>query len=295
MNLPSSKIYTKQDLIKAVGIATKAVRGVASRLSDAIRNKRENEIHFKGEIDIQTDLDLWSEQTLSMTFKEAYPSAVIIGEESFAALVEGEKRSLQETLKTTELAWVIDPIDGTNNFSNHIPHIAISVALLSFGKPLVGVVLDPVRDELYCATEGGGATLNGQRISPSSRETLKSAICGISFPVDREGSWEYYWSALEPVVLSCRTARVLGSGVLNLCWTAGGRLDGLVEHNLKIWDVAAGYLIAKEAGCSVGNCDTKDVTERSEPVDLFKRSLVVSGPKLFSPLCNLVQASRKNI
>jgi myo-inositol-1(or 4)-monophosphatase len=280
------------NLSQAADLAEQAALEVGSRIATYIAEWRENTIHYKGEIDIATDVDLWSERKIRAQLIGAHPTALFVGEESIGELSKSG-RPLKEVIKEAELCWVVDPIDGTNNFSNHIPHVAVSIALLINGVPQVGVVYDPVRKEMFRAILGQGTTLNGEKCFPSKRSRLIDAICGISFPVDRVVNWSFYWTALEAVVLNTRTARVLGSGVTNLCWTACGRLDGLVEHNLKIWDVAAGVLIAQEAGCIVANSDTDQISEKELPLDLFKSCLVVAGPDLFEPLYRTVTENRK--
>jgi len=281
------------DWAKAANLAESAALEVGARIATHISENKAHEITFKGEIDITTEVDLWSERTIRMRLEKEFPEALFIGEESSAELLKQKQTSIEELVNNSRLAWIIDPIDGTNNFSNHIPHVAVSIALLEYGVPKVGIAYDPVRKEMFRAIQGQGTTLNGKTCAPSTKNKLIDAICGVSFPVDRAKRWDFYWSALEPLVLNCRTARVLGSGVLNICWTACGRLDGVVEHNLKIWDLAAAVLIAQEAGCSVANSDTNEIDEKNQPVNLFKRCLVVSGPNLFEPLYKMVSDSRK--
>lgn len=288
-----NSIENRPNWTKAASLAESCAIEVGARIATYISENRENQIHFKGDIDITTEVDLWSERTIRARLTAEFPEALFIGEESSNELLSASGRSIEQLVLGSALTWVIDPIDGTNNFSNHIPHVAISIALLEYGIPKVAIAYDPVREEMFKAILGQGATLNGKKCVPSDKSKLIESICGISFPVDRTRRWDFYWSTLEPLVLNCRTARVLGSGVLNLCWTACGRLDGLVEHNLKIWDVAAAVLIAQEAGCIVANSDTNEIEEKNLPIDLFKSCLVVSGPKLFNPLYEMISKNRR--
>lgn len=278
------------DLSRALRVAEGAAVRVGEQIAAAIFCARENEISYKSAIDIVTDLDVWSEKEISETLLKEFPGTTLIGEESSRALEQQSGRSIKE-LSAEGIVWAIDPIDGTNNFSNHIPHVAISIGLLINGERKMGVAYDPVRKELFSAIKGSGATLNGEKISPSTNTEVNRSIIGISFPVDRCGRWDWYWKSLEPVVLEARTARVLGSGVLNFCWIADGRLDGIVEHNLKLWDIAAASLIAEEAGCKLANADS--VEDSIVKLDLFKSSFVASGPGLFNELMELVLVPRK--
>ena len=147
--------------------------------------------------------------------------------------------------------WVIDPIDGTNNFAHGFPHVGVSLALVVAGRPVVGVVHDPLREETFAATAGGGAMLAGQPIHVSRVERLADAFLATGFPRDRRTAADNNTERHNHFVRRSLGVRHFGAAVLNLAYVACGRLDGFWEIRLKPWDVAAGVLLVREAGGQV--------------------------------------------
>ena len=172
MNSPQKTV----DWTKAASLAEFCALQVGTRIATYISENRENQIHFKGDIDITTEVDLWSERTIRASLTAEFPEALFIGEESSSELLKTTGSTLEKLVMSSPLTWVIDPIDGTNNFSNHIPHVAVSIALLEYGIPKVGIAFDPVRHEMFRAIYGEGTTLNGIKCKPSDKSKLIDSI-----------------------------------------------------------------------------------------------------------------------
>jgi len=144
--------------------------------------------------------------------------------------------------------WLIDPLDGTNNFAHGFPHVGLSLALLVEGKVVVGVIHDPLRRETFTATVGGGATLDGRPIRVSGIEHLEGAFLATGFPYDRRTAHDNNVERLDHFLRRSQGVRRAGAATLDLAYVACGRLDGFWEIRLKPWDVAAGILLVREAG-----------------------------------------------
>lgn len=197
--------------------------------------------------DIVTDFDLWSENEITAAVKKAFPHHIVYGEEYHKELCKKENKTSEEIFNNHS-CWIIDPIDGTNNFANKIPHCCLSICFLHKGERLFGIVYEPFRDEIFTAIKGKGAKLNNKKISVSSRATLKDSIIGTFYPSNRFEKWDEYKDTFEKIVLSCRNMRSLGAAVIDLCWIACGRLDACFFYAAKPWDMAAASLIIEEAG-----------------------------------------------
>jgi fructose-1,6-bisphosphatase/inositol monophosphatase family enzyme len=155
---------------------------------------------------------------------------------------------------TTGIHWLVDPIDGTTNYLYGLSGFGVSIAAEVNGEGAVGVVSDPIRGDLYRATRGGGATLNGSRIRASSQADLSTALVGTGFSYDRFRRARQA-EVLTAVLPEVRDIRRFGAASLDLCLVAAGRLDAYYERGLSPWDYAAGALIASEAGARVGDLD----------------------------------------
>lgn len=197
--------------------------------------------------DIVTEGDLASEKVIVAALQDAFPDHYIVSEEG-----GGSDKSTAEA----EYFWYIDPIDGTSNFANNIPLFSICLALADRDKnPLVGIIYNPVHNEMFSAALGHGATLNGRAISVSGTQTLDQAILCTGFPYHKATSADNNlsrWNAFLPQV---RGLRRLGSAALDMAWVACGRLDGYWEGWLNPWDCLGGILLIREAGGTVTDYD----------------------------------------
>lgn len=208
-------------------------------------------IDMKGSRDLVTSVDIASEKLILGRIRERYPDDRIVAEES-APVAPGEGTG------TCSRAWIVDPLDGTNNFAHGYPFYCVAIAVEEDGELVTGVVYDPLRDEMFVGERGAGATLNGERIRVSDASHLDESIVATGFPYDRSEAGENNICNLNRFILSVRGIRRAGSAELDLAYVACGRLDGFWELGLKIWDVAAGGLLVLEAGGAVSLLDGSD-------------------------------------
>ncbi|MEJ2266168.1 MAG: inositol monophosphatase family protein [Anaerolineales bacterium] len=193
-------------------------------------------VEHKGEIDLVTELDYRSESYLLDEIKTRFPGHQVVTEES--GTIEGDHDHL----------WYIDPLDGTVNFVHGLPVFSVSLAYAQEGVLKLGAVYDPRREECFTAERGRGAWLNGEPIKVSSVKTLEESLLVTGFPYDIRTNPDNNLDHFVRFSLRVQGVRRLGSAALDLCYVAAGRLDGFWEIRLNAWDVAAGGLIAQEAG-----------------------------------------------
>ncbi len=185
--------------------------------------------------DLVTEVDRLSEQMIIERIRESYPGHAVIAEES--GVFE----------EPSGYTWIIDPLDGTTNYAHRLPLFSVSIALARGRETLLGVVYIPVTGEMFYAVKGGGAFLNGERISVSSCTGLEQALLSTGFPYDVSGRCSGLHS-FGRLMAKASGVRCLGTAAFELCCVACGRLDAYWELSLKLWDVAAGGLIVTEAG-----------------------------------------------
>ena len=207
---------------------------------------KEHTVHYKGTIDLVTEADHASEAFLLGEIKSAFPGGHILAEES--GNIQGSNEDL----------WYIDPLDGTVNYAHHIPIFCVSIGFASNGRLTLGVVYDPMRDELFSAEKGKGAFLNGKRINVSNTTELQKSLLVTGFPYDTWDTDLDNFKYFERLAKKTQGVRRLGSAALDACYVGAGRFDGFWEFKLKAWDVAAGGLIASEAGAKVTAIDGRE-------------------------------------
>lgn len=223
-----------------VNIAVRAARSAGNVIVRHMDRLDTLTIESKGRNDFVSEVDRMAEQEIIHVLRKAYPDHAILGEES--GLSEGD-----------DFQWVIDPLDGTTNFLHGVPHFAVSIALRQRGKLEVGVIYDPVRQELWTANRGGGATLEGRRIRMSNKQELEGALLGTGFPFKAPQHMEAYLNTFQALSKHATDVRRAGAAALDLAYVAAGRLDGFWEIGLQPWDMAAGILLIQEAGGYVGD------------------------------------------
>jgi myo-inositol-1(or 4)-monophosphatase len=222
------------DLIPAaLQVAITAARAAGALLnSHAGRPPTVNEMLAH---DIKLALDVEAQDLITRHVLDAFPDHAIYGEEGLA----GNQAS--------DWQWIIDPIDGTVNFFYGIPHYCISIALRHAGKIVLGVILDPARNELWQTIEGGPSLLNGAVIRVSDRAQLSDAVVSVGFSKTK-ATINAGLSLLPKYLERVRKVRLMGSAALDLAYVAAGRLDAYVEQSVSLWDVAAGKLLVENAG-----------------------------------------------
>jgi len=209
--------------------------------------------------DIKLDLDVRSQELITGILLDRYPDHAIYGEEGIAGNAQ------------SPFQWIVDPIDGTVNYFYGIPHFCISIALRHEGKMVVGVVLDPMRNELWEVTAGGPALLNGQPIRVSARTQLADAVLSVGF-AKAKSTIDAGLPLFEKMVYRARKCRLMGSAALDLAYVASGRLDAYIESSVSLWDIAAGQLLVEAAG---GKCETKTHPEHPDKISIVASNGVI--------------------
>lgn len=218
-----------------LNIAVRAARSAGDLILRSADNVGRLHIDQKGKNDYASEVDRMAEREIINIIKAAFPEHAILAEES------GKH-------KGNDFVWVIDPLDGTTNFLHGFPQYAVSIALKHKGKLEVGVVYDPLRDELFTAKRGGGAMLNNRRLRVTNQTSLKGALIGTGFPFKTDKHLDAYLGMFRALTTDCAGIRRAGAAALDLAYVAAGRLDGFWEIGVMEWDVAAGILLITEAG-----------------------------------------------
>jgi len=236
----------------AIQTAREAGRLLAERLG-----RTSLQIENKSEIDLVTESDLASERLIIDRIKTYYPRHNILAEESGA--------TASPTGAQTEWRWIIDPLDGTTNYAHGYPCFCVSIGLEHQGQLQVGVIYDPLRDEMFAAERGQGAALNGRRIQVSKTRSLGSALLCTGFPYDVRERGEFA-RHFANFIMNAQGVRRDGTAALDLAYVACGRFDGFWEEGLRPWDVAAAVLIIEEAGGKVTHYDGSAFDIYSAPI-----------------------------
>ena len=228
-------------------------------LEDGYYSKKD--VTFKAKKDLVTKYDVAVENFLKEKFEKEFSDFNVIAEES------------DNTNKTFSNSIIIDPIDGTTNFVNKVPHIAISVGVYKDKKPYIGIVYNPILDELYTAVVGEGAFCNGEKIEVSNENDFQKSLLATGFPYTSgtcEDDLNDVMEKIKNILPKCQDIRRLGSAALDLCYVARGVYEAYYEMNLKAWDVSAGLIILQEAGGKVSNIDGEDYV-------LFENKYIVAS------------------
>lgn len=230
-----------------------------------------HDVRFKSTIDLVTEADQAAEDLIADRLRALCPEHDLLCEEGSVGLSVG-----------ASYRWVVDPLDGTTNFAHGLPTFAVSIALEDAGVPVVGVVYDPMRDELFLARQGAGATLNGSPIRVSAVDRLIASILvtGFSYDFERRAQQAEVW---RDFLTRVQAIRQTGSAALNLCYIAAGRLEGYWERGISPWDVSAGAVIVTEAGGMVTNM-------RGGTFHSDDREILASNSRLHLDLLDIITA-----
>lgn len=241
----------------AIQTARDAGRLLAERLG------RVGQVSHKSEIELLTEVDLASERLIIDRIKTYHPRHAILAEES------GETKSVDSAEGGSDWKWIVDPLDGTTNYAHGYPVFCVSIALEHNGAIELGVIYDPMRDEMFSAERGRGAALNDRRIQVSRIRSLNHAMVCTGFPYDMPGRVEAT-RLMADLVINGQAVRRDGSAALDLAYVACGRFDGFWEIGLRPWDVAAGVLIVQEAGGRVSSF-------KGEAFDIYHPPILASN------------------
>ncbi len=201
------------------------------------------EIMQKESHNLVTAADLESEAIITQLIHDKFPGHALLAEEG-----------PQDAALGSEHLWIIDPLDGTNNYAHHFPHFCVSIAYAEAGQLQIGVVYDPVREEMFSATRGAGAQLNGRPVAPSAVRNLQQALVGTGFYYERGPVMDLTLQKIRALFkTNIHGIRRTGAAALDLSWIAAGRLDAFFEYRLSPWDFAAAALIIQEAGGRITN------------------------------------------
>lgn len=252
---------------------TTIAREAGALLRDGFRQQRQ--LNRKSRAELLTDMDLASERLLVERIAARFPDHHIITE-------EGGGRE-----QASPWTWVIDPLDGTNNYAHGVPFFAVSIAVLHENEPVYGVVHDVMHDECFTAERGGAALSNGQPIRVSEIAELEQAQLVTGFPYDRWETGKTNVPETAALVMRCQDLRRMGSAALDLCYVAAGRHEGHWEVELKPWDSAAGALIVQAAGGRV-------TLVTGEPFTLWQHNILATNGLIHDQILAVLAQARQH-
>lgn len=257
----------------AVNVMVKAARAGGNILLRHMARLDAIDVIEKDRMDFASEVDRLAEAEIVKELRRAQPDYTILGEEG------GQQKGNRGASRYT---WVIDPLDGTSNYLRGFPHWCVSIALCEGAEPLHAVVFDPLRNELFTASRGSGAQLNGRRLRVSERRDLEGALLGTGFAPRERKRADAQLDCIKSLLVHAEDIRRAGSAALDLAYVAAGRLDGFFEAGLRAWDVAAGVLLVREAGGRV--CDYRGAALGPMHVDAGGRQIVAANVRLIEPL-----------
>ncbi|MDD3249058.1 MAG: inositol monophosphatase family protein [Smithellaceae bacterium] len=244
-------------------LARKAGKLLAEKFS------RHNPVYYKGAIDLVTEADRMSEELILSEIGRRYPGHGVLSEES----KERDGRSA--------MRWIVDPLDGTTNYAHGFPFFCVSIALEKDGDIVLGVVYDPIRDDLFEASLAGGSYLNGTKLCVSSVDDLSRGLLATGFPYDVRESRDNNLDFFAAMIMKAQAIRRPGAAALDLAYLAAGRLDGFWELKLKPWDTAAGCLLVTEAGGVLSDL-------KGEKWSMFSPGLVAGNGRIHQQMLEVI-------
>ena len=259
-----------------LNVAVMAARRAGNLLMRQLNQLDKIKVETKGHNDFVSEADRAAEAAVIETIHKHYPDHAILAEES------GQRGD-------SDTVWIIDPLDGTTNFLHGFPVFCVSIGVQVGGRMEHGVVYDPTRQELFTASRGVGAQLDGRRIRVSGQSQMELALIGTGFPF-RQADMEMgpYLEMLGKIVRNTSGVRRPGAAALDLCYVAAGRLDGFWETGLSAWDLAAGSLIIREAGGIVSGLDGSE--------NFMETGHILTGtPRIYAGLAKLCSSDIKAV
>ncbi len=260
------------DYDKILSIAKIAATQAGNYLKENFSTKPK--VEFKGEIDLVTERDRKSQEIIQKIISKNFPEHSILGEEDL------------KLIKKTPLLWIVDPLDGTTNYSHSLPVFCVSIAFMVEEDTRVGVIYNPMLDELFWAVKGKGAFLNGKRIKVSDEIDLRRSLLATGFPYDIRRSRNNNIDYFNKFILKAQAVRRCGSAALDLAYLSAGRYDGFWEIKLFPWDTAAGVLMVEEAGGKVTDFSGK-------PFKITKKECLATNGKIHSQMLEVLENAKK--
>jgi len=258
----------KSFLQKALEIAVSAARRGGTIIAEGFNQKKE--ITLKGFADPVTQFDKASEKAIIEELSHHFPDHSFLTEEELSV-------DRQSAFK-----WIIDPIDGTVNFTHRVPYVCVSIGLEVERKLTLGVIYNPILDELYTAVRGGGAFCNGQPIHVSETDDIGVSLLVTGFPYKRKGRLEELLKPLKKVIMDYQGFRRLGSAAMDLAYVASGRADAFYEEGLKPWDCAAGIVLVEEAGGKITDF-------YNHPHTSYQNTIIATNPRLHGEILKMTR------
>jgi myo-inositol-1(or 4)-monophosphatase len=247
-----------------LNIAVRAARRAGEIIVRGLNRLHRLEVQRKGQNDFVTEIDVQAERDIIATIRKHHPDHAVLAEES-------------GNIGDSEFVWIIDPLDGTTNFMHGFPQFAVSIAVQRRGRGEHAVVYDPLRQELFTASRGEGAQVDGKRIRVSNHIGLEGALIGTGFPYRANLHWlDSYMAMMKTVMQQTAGIRRPGAAALDLAYVAAGRLDAFWELGLAPWDTAAGTLLITEAGGMVGTLTGAEYKQQGH--------IVGGTPKVYAAL-----------
>jgi myo-inositol-1(or 4)-monophosphatase len=251
-----------------LNIAVRAARRAGEIIVRSLHRTDTLTITAKGRNDFVTEVDLAAEREIIATIRKPYPNHAFLAEEGGAS-------------GSGEVVWIIDPLDGTTNFLHENPVFAVSIACQIRGRLEHAVVYDPMRQELFTTSRGGGAHVDNRRLRVTAQRTLEGALIGTGFPYRENTKYlDEYMNMMKAVILNTAGIRRPGAASLDLAYVAAGRLDGFWEIGLSPWDTAAGTLLIQEAGGRIGTLSGGEYTQGG--------NVLCGGPKVYEAMVELL-------
>jgi myo-inositol-1(or 4)-monophosphatase len=259
-----------------VNIAVRAARQAGEIMIRHLNRLESLEVTEKNRNEYVTEIDRMAEDIIVEVIHDHYPEHSILGEE------RGQQGD-------HEFQWIIDPLDGTTNFIHGFPVFSVSIAVMHNGQLEHGVVYDPLRQEIFSASRGQGAQLDGRKIRVSRRPSMQHSLIATGFPYRENKRYlDQYLEMLKAIISVSAGIRRPGSAALDLCYVASGRVDGFWELGLNIWDIAAGAIIIKEAGGRISDFDGSDGYLQSG-------NIVAGNPKIYAAMSKLLAPHTRDL
>lgn len=277
----SAAVGGKSFTAAAINCASKAGEWIKTKLGNYSRLDIKYSPH-----DLVTEVDKGSEKLIRSLILTHFPHHSFLGEEGVEPGPAASAKALED-VRDAEYLWIVDPVDGTTNFVHGFPFFSVSIALAHHGEVIVGVVYDPMRDELFVAERGKGAYVHGKRMGVSGEETLASSLIATGFPAEHHYALPLNMKGLQALAPKVRNIRSGGSAALHMAYMAAGRLTGFWEIGLNSWDLAAGALLVQESGGTV--TDTN-----GQPYHLGVRNVAASNGKIHDELIAALAKAEAN-